>query len=305
MTRRISEYHEVIYQHYPSLVVVAMPGQARADAAEQHAGGHDRDREADQAKTQELKIRHERSPYLSAGVAEVPRPRRPSRRACTIVNSASPAKKASRAGNAPCRSPDVRDLVQRGGPATSSIRGRYVVETPARNGNVVVSRHDRLSPVAKGRSRSVARSRATRSIDYATLADLRYSIRRFLRRREVAARAAGVEPQQYLALLQIKGLERRGAATIGMLAERLQIHHHAAVQLVDRLTRQALVDRRREGKDRRQVVVVLRPAGEAILRRLALYSLAELKTEGPALVASLRQLVKKSAHRGRASTRDR
>jgi DNA-binding MarR family transcriptional regulator len=145
-----------------------------------------------------------------------------------------------------------------------------------------------------GRSRSVSGARATGPIDYVTLADLRYRIRRFLRSREVAARAAGVEPQQYLALLQIKGLERRGAATIGMLAERLQIHHHAAVQLIDRLARRGMVDRRRDGKDRRQVVVVLRPAGEAILRRLALYSLAELKSEGPALVASLRQLVRKS-----------
>ena len=130
-------------------------------------------------------------------------------------------------------------------------------------------------------------------------------IRRFLRSREVAARAAGVEPQQYLALLQIKGLEQRGAATIGMLAERLQIHHHAAVQLIDRLARRNMVARRRGGQDRRKVVVVLRPAGEAILRRLALYSLAELRTEGPALVTSLRQLVKTSTRSGRRPTKGR
>jgi DNA-binding MarR family transcriptional regulator len=135
-------------------------------------------------------------------------------------------------------------------------------------------------------------------LDYATLADLRYQIRRFLRTREVAAREAGVEPQQYLALLQIKGLERRGTATIGTVAERLQIHHHAAVQLIDRLARAGMVDRRRGDGDRRHVVVVLRPAGDAVLRRLALYSIAELRTEGPELVASLNRLMKKS-------TRDR
>ena len=52
---------------------------------------------------------------------------------------------------------------------------------------------------------SVRRSR----VDYARLADLRYQLRRFLGRREEAARSAGVEPQQYAVLLQLKGLEGR------------------------------------------------------------------------------------------------
>lgn len=137
------------------------------------------------------------------------------------------------------------------------------------------------------------------TLDYATLADLRYQLRRFERVREVAAREAGVEPQQYLALLQIKGWEGRGGATIGTLAERLQIHHHAAVQLVDRLVRRGMADRQRAGRDRRHVAVRLRPAGEAVLRRLASYSVAELRIEGPELVASLRRLVKRSVTNGR------
>jgi DNA-binding MarR family transcriptional regulator len=143
-----------------------------------------------------------------------------------------------------------------------------------------------------------APARRAGRIDYATLADLRYQIRRFLRSREVAARAAGVAPQQYLVLLQIKGLQRRGTVTIGALAERLQIHHHGAVQLIDRLARRRMVSRRRSGGDRRRVVVELRPAGEAVLQRLSLYSLSELRTEGPGLVASLRQLVRKHTATG-------
>jgi hypothetical protein len=90
-----------------------------------------------------------------------------------------------------------------------------------------------------------ARRRSTPRVDYETLADLRYHIRRFLRVREEAARAAGVEPQQYLLLLQVKGFERREPATIGALTERLQIRHHATVQLVDRLTQRGMVRRRR------------------------------------------------------------
>lgn len=139
----------------------------------------------------------------------------------------------------------------------------------------------------------------TRRVDYATLAEWRYQLRRLIGRRETAARTAGVEPQQYVLLLQIKGLEARGAVTIGMLAERLQIRHHSAVELVDRLVKRGLVARRRDDGDRRQVVVTLRPAGETVLRRLALYSLAELRTEAPALLATLRQLVRDANGRRR------
>lgn len=78
------------------------------------------------------------------------------------------------------------------------------------------------------------RLREADRIDYPTLAELRYRLRRFLRSREVVARASGIEPQQYLVLLQIKGLEGRGMATIGVLAERLQIHHHGGNTRDDR-----------------------------------------------------------------------
>ena len=136
-------------------------------------------------------------------------------------------------------------------------------------------------------------------MNYATLAEWRYQLRLLLGRRETAARAAGVEPQQYMLLLQIKGLEARGAVTIGKLAERLQIRHHSAVELVDRLVKRGMVARRRHDDDRRQVVVTLRARGQAVLRRLALSSLAELRAEAPALVATLRRLIRDANGRRR------
>ena len=136
-----------------------------------------------------------------------------------------------------------------------------------------------------------ARRRSIPRVDYETLADLRYHIRRFVRVREEAARAAGVEPQQYVALLQVKGFERRRPATIGALTERLQIRHHATVQLVDRLVDRGMVRRRRAETDRRGVVVELTSRGEAVLRKLALYSLAELRTAGPALASTLTRVI--------------
>jgi len=145
----------------------------------------------------------------------------------------------------------------------------------------------------------VVRRTRTQRVDYATLAEWRYQLRLLLGRREIAARAAGIEPQQYALLLQIKGLEARGEVTIGMLAERLQIRHHSAVELVDRLVERGLVARRRHEGDRRQVVVRLRAAGEVVLRRLALNSLAELRAEAPVLVATLRRLIRDANGRGR------
>jgi DNA-binding MarR family transcriptional regulator len=139
-------------------------------------------------------------------------------------------------------------------------------------------------------ARSV-RLQPSRRVDYETLADLRYHIRRFLRVREEAARAVGVEPQQYVLLLQVKGFEGRRPATIGALTERMQIRHHATVQLVDRLAQRGLVRRRRAELDRRGVVVELTARGEAVLRKLALHSLAELRTGGPALAATLTRVI--------------
>jgi DNA-binding MarR family transcriptional regulator len=142
-------------------------------------------------------------------------------------------------------------------------------------------------------------------VDYARLADLRYQLRRFLGRREHAARAAGIEPQQFALLLQLKGLEGRGPATIGVLAERLQIRHHSAVELVDRLVARRLVDRRRNGHDGRAVEVTLRPAGAAVLRRLAFYSTTELRSDGPALVSVLRRLMRRSRRSANGSKSQR
>ncbi|HYB70027.1 MAG TPA: MarR family transcriptional regulator [Candidatus Bathyarchaeia archaeon] len=137
--------------------------------------------------------------------------------------------------------------------------------------------------------------RAT-SLDYWTLAELRYHIRLFLRRREIAAREAGIEPQQYLLLLQAKGLQARRPVTLGALAERLQLAHHSTVGLVDRLARRGMVARRIDESDRRNVLVDLRPKGEAVLKRLVLHSLSELRTEAPALVAAIRRLTRKRGH---------
>src|SRR5436305_1937342 len=100
------------------------------------------------------------------------------------------------------------------------------------------------------------------SIDYRALSELRYRIRCFLKEGDAAARNAGLEPQQYLLLLAIRGLPPETSPKIQTFADRLALKHHSAVELVDRLEQRGLVKRSRSKEDRRQVLVSLLPRGE-------------------------------------------
>ncbi len=132
-------------------------------------------------------------------------------------------------------------------------------------------------------------------LDYASLAEFRYQIRRFLHFSELAARTAGIEAHQHQLLLALKGLARsEEPPTVGILAERLQIQHHSAVELVQRLEDRRLISRSRSPADRRQVLIQLTPHGEAELEKLTVCHLAELRTNGPALVAALEGLIRRN-----------
>ncbi len=124
------------------------------------------------------------------------------------------------------------------------------------------------------------------------LAEFRYQIRLFLNGSERAARAAGLEPQQYLLLLALRGLPLGRAATIRQLAERMQLRHHSVVELVDRLERAQLLRRERGTKDRREVLLHLTPRGEKIILRLARQRIEELRTAAPALVRTLGAVIR-------------
>ncbi len=134
------------------------------------------------------------------------------------------------------------------------------------------------------------RRRPSRS-DYQALAEFRYQIRRFLAFSARHARATRLEPQQHQALLALKGLPRARRPTVGHLAERLQLRHHSAVELVDRLTRRGLVSRRRSRGDRREVLLHVTARGEAVLRELSRHHLVELRSVAPALGAALGRIL--------------
>jgi DNA-binding MarR family transcriptional regulator len=91
--------------------------------------------------------------------------------------------------------------------------------------------------------------------DYRALAELRYRIRHFLCEGDAAARKVGLEPQQYLLLLTLRGLPEAMKPTIRTLAERLGLKHNSTVELINRLESRGCVRRIRSRDDRRCVLV--------------------------------------------------
>lgn len=130
------------------------------------------------------------------------------------------------------------------------------------------------------------------SVEYQALAELRYRIRRFVREGDAVARAAGLEPQQYLLLLALRGLPDGMEATIRTLADRLALKHHSAVELIDRLEVHSYVRRSRSRDDRRRVLVTLLPRGEKLLEQVARDRISELRASGAALVKAIGALLK-------------
>jgi len=134
---------------------------------------------------------------------------------------------------------------------------------------------------------------------YRALAEFRFQVRRFLHFSEEQVRGLGLEPQQHQLLLAIKGLPAGARATIGELALRLQLKHHSAVELVNRLETRGYVVRSASRGDRRQVIVRLTVSGSSVLRKLSLAHHEELEKAGPALAQALRLLMKQTRGRGR------
>lgn len=152
--------------------------------------------------------------------------------------------------------------------------------------------------------------------DYRALAALRYRIRLFLSEGDAAARRAGLEPQQYLLLLAVRGLPEGAKASIQVLAQRLMLKHNSTVELIDRLEMHGYLRRSQSRQDRRCILVKLLPRGKQLVERVARERLTELRGGGEALSDALDTLlgrkpnsqrirVKKRAQLGRTKGRRR
>jgi DNA-binding MarR family transcriptional regulator len=154
----------------------------------------------------------------------------------------------------------------------------YIV---SRYNNYELSRHDTIGGM----------KRLTLS-DYQALAEFRYQIRKFLHFSEKAVQASGLERGQYQLMLAIKGIPEGVRPRIRELANRMQIQHHSAVELVNRLEAGGFVRRDRAQDDRREVLLALTPKGEKVLAELAMHHHEELQSAAPKLVTALRRVMK-------------
>lgn len=128
-------------------------------------------------------------------------------------------------------------------------------------------------------------------VDYEALAAFRYALRKFLSfsRRTLKAEAQ-LTPEQYEALLALKVCSRETGFTIGELSERLQVKHHTAVSLVNRMEELGLVRRQASKEDRRVVFVELTPVGSRLLSKVAVLHRREMRLRSPEMMEALLRL---------------
>src|SRR5205085_4173114 len=128
--------------------------------------------------------------------------------------------------------------------------------------------------------------------NYDALAAFRYAMRKFLRFSKDVLAEVKLTPEQYEALLAIKARGGSGGIIVGELSERLQVKHHTAVSLIDKLVSRKLVARVRASEDRRHVHVKLTRLGTLTLARLAAIHRREIRKRSPEMIAALQRLQK-------------
>jgi DNA-binding MarR family transcriptional regulator len=127
------------------------------------------------------------------------------------------------------------------------------------------------------------------SVDYESLADFRYELRRFQAFSHKAAKDAGLTGQQHQALLAIRG---GGLIAVGDLAKRLLVAHNTAAELTNRMIGRGLLRRRPDSGDRRRVLLQLTDNGERKLEALSKVHLQQIRTVAPAVLRFCRSLKK-------------
>ena len=98
-------------------------------------------------------------------------------------------------------------------------------------------------------------------------------------------------------LLTLRGLPADKEPTVRVLAERLQIRHHSAVELANRLAKRSLVRRLRSKDDSRKVFIRLTSKGAALIENLVRKRFDQLHSSQPVLVAALHRVLTRTKNK--------
>ena len=102
--------------------------------------------------------------------------------------------------------------------------------------------------------------------DIREAAELRASLRKFLRASERVAREEGLTPSRYVLLLMIESAEQ-GRSTVTELADRMQLTQSTVTELVTRAESAGLVTRSQSEDDARVFWLELTDEGQSRLAR--------------------------------------
>lgn len=129
--------------------------------------------------------------------------------------------------------------------------------------------------------------------DFEAMAEFRHGMRKFLRfSKDELAQHARLTTEQYEAMLALRAFADQRGLTVGQLSERLQVKHHTAVTLVNKLVQREVATRTHGTKDRREVYVNLTPKGTELLEKTAAVHRKEIRRRSNELIEALKRLQK-------------
>lgn len=131
-----------------------------------------------------------------------------------------------------------------------------------------------------------------RADDYHALGAFRYAMRKFLRFSKAVLADAELTPEQYEALLSIKNGSNGNGLNIRDLSVQLQVRHHSAVSLVNKLAARKMVAKKRAAHDRREVLINLTSLGDSTLASLAEIHRQEIRMRSAEIIDALQRLQK-------------
>jgi len=128
---------------------------------------------------------------------------------------------------------------------------------------------------------------------YSALAAFHTQLQRLVDSIDARTREAGLQRTKLRMLLAIR--RQPSAATIGQLADALDIDRNTVVEIVDELGRQGFVTRERDPHDRRRFLISLTAAGTEWIGPVVDGELRELAAAGPELLRALRAVLAHAA----------